>query len=166
MLDPNRITYGGQGTSTGTFSNDIPDLNGSSLEAQQPQTTINAPPPSLELLGRLDHRTPAELAEARTEKYLEDIGDAPWCHDPSDPGMTGDAPEISGMFFGPIDLDGSMENNPVPSTSGRSMRSSYMSGMTLQGEEAASGVVQHAGAALAAVRLAPVSQRHQYLELL
>jgi hypothetical protein len=164
VLDPNRITYGGQGTSAGTFLSDAADLNGSSLEAQQPQTTVNVPP-SLELLSKLDDRTQAELAEARTEKYLDDILDAPLCHDVLGSGMPGDAPEMSGMFFGPIDLDGSMENNPA-STANRSMRSSYMSGMTLQGEEAAGGIVQHDGAAPTAARITPVSQHHQYAELL
>jgi hypothetical protein len=162
MLDPNRITYGGQGASAGTFSNDVPGLNSSSLEAQQPQTTVHAPP-SLELLSKLDDRTQEELAEARTEKYL--IDDAPWCHDTSGPSMMGDAPEMSGMFFGPVDLEGSMENNNPVSIGGRSMLSSYMSGMTLRSEEAASVVVQHTGAALAAARLTPVSQRRQYQEL-
>jgi hypothetical protein len=163
MPDSNRITYGGQGTSAGTLSNDLPGLNHSSLEAQQPKTAIHALA-SLELLSTLDDRTPEELAEARTEHFLGNIDDAPWRHFTSEPSMTSDATEMSSLFFGPIDIEGSMENNPV-GVGSRSMLSSYMSGMTLQ-SEAASVAVQHAGAAPTVARLTPVNQRHQYLELL
>lgn len=163
MSDSNRITYGGQGTRAGALSNDLPDLNASSLEAQQPKNVVVAPP-SLEILSKVNERTSAELAEARTEQYLGDIDDAPWRYFTSEPSMSSDATETSGMFFGPIDMEGSMENNPA-SFGSRSMLSSYMSAMSLR-SDAASAVVQHAGAALTAARPTPGNQRNPYLKLL
>ena len=78
--------------------------------------------------------------------------------------MTSDAPEISGLFFGPIDLEGSMENNPVNSDS-HSMLSSYMSAMSEQ-NDTASAVVKHAGAALTTAGPTSGNQRNPFLKLL
>lgn len=122
-----------------------------------------AAPPSLEILSRQNEYTSKQLAESRTEQYLDDVDDdAPWLHYLSQPSMTSDAPELSGMFFGaPEDMeDGSMENNPASRGSGSML--SYMSGLTSRGE-AAGAVVQHAGAALTTNS---GNQRNLYLQVL
>ncbi len=162
--DSNQETYGGQGTGVGTLSDDFLNVNASSLEAREPKNVIGALP-SLELHSKLNEYTRAQLAKARTEQYLDDNDDpAPWRHFISAArSMTSDATETSGMFF-PIDLEGSMENNAVTSSS-HSMLSSYMSAMSVR-SEAASAIVQHAGAALTPGRLSPGDQRNHYLKLL
>ncbi|ERF68596.1 hypothetical protein EPUS_04694 [Endocarpon pusillum Z07020] len=167
VADSNREAYGGQGTNIGAASNNVSNLNASSLEAQGPKITIVAPP-SLEILSKLNECTPRQLAESRTEQYLDDVDDdAPWLQFLSQPSMTSDAPELSGMFFGAPDMeDGSMENNPASHGSG-SMLSSYVSGLTSRGE-AAGAIVQHAGAALtnASGRSNSGNQRNLYLQVL
>jgi hypothetical protein len=160
--DSNRETYGGQGTSVDILSNNSVNLNASSLEAQGPKNIIVAPP-SLDLLGKLNEHTPGQLAEARTGQYLDEIDDAPWLYFISEQSMTSDASEMSGLFFGPIDLEGSMENNPV-SSGNRSMLSSYASAMSVR-SDAASAVVTHAGAALTASRSSASNQRNPFLML-
>jgi hypothetical protein len=160
MPDPNRETYGGQGTSVDGLSTHFSTLNPSSLEAREPKPVVVAPP-SLELLSKLNEDTPAQLAETRTEQFVDDIEDAPWRYFLSERSMTSDATEMSGLFFGPIDLEGSMENNAVTSGS-RSMLSSYMSAMSVR-SDAASALVQHVGEALTAARPTPGLQ---YLKLL
>jgi hypothetical protein len=162
MPDSNRETYGGQGTSVDILSSNSVNLNASSLEAQGPKNIIIAPP-SLDLLGKLNEHTPGQLAEARTGQYLDEIDDAPWRYFISEQSMTSDASEMSGLFFGPIDLEGSMENNPV-STGNRSMLSSYASAMSVR-SDAVSAVVTHAGAALTASRSSAGNQRNPFLML-
>ena len=165
IADSNREAYGGQGTNIGAASNNVSNLNASSLEAQGPKNLIVAPP-SLEILSKLNECTPKQLAESRTEQYLDDVDDdAPWLQFLSQPN-TSDAPELSGMFFGAPDMeDGSMENNPA-SDGSRSMLSSYMSGLTSRGE-AAGAIVQHAGAALTnASGRSSGNQRNLYLQVL
>ncbi len=159
IADSNREAYGGQGTSIGAVFNNVSNLNPCSLEAQVPRSMIAAPP-SIEILSKLNAYTPKQLAESRTEKYLDDVDDnAPWLHFISRPSLTSDAPELSGMFFGAPDLDdSSMENNPV-SNGSRSILSSYMSGLTLR-SEAASAVVQHAGAT--STNASPSGSLHQH----
>lgn len=160
--DSNRVIYGSQGSSIGAGSNNFPKLNASSLEAQQPKN-IPIGPPSFELLTKMNERTPAQLAEARTGKYLDEIDEAPWRHFVSERSMTSDATEMSGMFF-PIDEENSMENNPITSGS-HSMLSSYMSAMSVR-SDAASAVVKHAGAALTASRPTSAKLGNPYLKLL
>lgn len=167
IADSNREAYGGQGTNIGSASNNVSNLNASSLEAQDPKNLIAAPP-SLEILSRQNEYTAKQLAESRTEWYLDDVDDdAPWLHYLSQPSMTTDASELSGMFFGaPEDMeDGSMENNPASRGSGSML--SYMSGLTSRGE-AVGAVVQHAGAALtnASGRSNSGNQRNLYLQVL
>ena len=163
MPDSNREIYGGQGTRVDILSNDFANLNASSLEAQAPKPVIVVPP-SLELLSKLNEHTPAQLAEARTELFLDEMDDDPGRYFLSERSMTSDASEMSGMFFGPIDLDGSMENNAITSGS-HSMLSSYMS--TMSGQiDTASAVVKHAGEALTIARPILGNQRHPYLKLL
>ncbi|KAF7503461.1 hypothetical protein GJ744_003720 [Endocarpon pusillum] len=164
IADSNREAYGGQGTNIGAASNNVTNLNASSLEAQGPKDMIVAPP-SLEILSKLNEYTPKQLAESRTEQYLDDVDDdAPWLQFLSQPSMPSDAPELSGMFFGAPDMeDSSMENNPASHGSG-SMLSSYVSGLTSRGE-AAGAIVQHAGAALTNASNSG-NQRNLYLQLL
>lgn len=159
MPDPNREAYGGQGTSVDALSNHFSSLNASSFEAPVPKNDIA--PPSVELLSKLNEYTPTQLAETRTEKYLDDIDDAPWRHFVSERSMTSDATEMSGMFFGPIDLESSVENNPGSSGS-RSMLSSHMSVRS----ESASAAIKHAGAALSPTRSAPSDRGDPFLEVL
>lgn len=165
IADSNCEAYGGQGTDIGAASNNVSNLNPCSLEAQVPKNMIVAPP-SLEILSKLNDYTPKQLAESRTEQYLGDVNDdAPWLQFISQPSLTSDAPELSGMFFGAPDLeDGSMENND----GNRSMLSPYMSGLTLRSE--AASAVQHAGAASTnSGRSNSPNQRNQrnpYLQLL
>lgn len=163
MPDSNCETYGGQGTSVIALSRDLSNLRATSLEAQGPKNVVAAPP-SLELLSRLNDHNPARLAESRTEQYLDDLDDAPWRYFTSERSLTSDATEMSGLFFGPMDLEGSMENNPVSSSSASAL-SSYKSAMSVR-SEAASAVIKHAGAALTDPRPTTSDQRRPYLKLL
>lgn len=144
-----------------TLSSSISNLNASSLEAHGPKNIIIVVPPSLEILSKLNEHNPTKLAEARTAKYVDDIDEAPWLHFISEPSMTSDTVEI----FGPIDLEGSMENNPAITSGSRSMLSSYQSELSVR-SDAASAIVQHAGAALAAPRPTPSNHLSPFLQLL
>lgn len=158
MPDSNREIYGGQGTSVDNLSHAFASLHASSsLTAPAPKNIIVVPP-SVELLSKLNEQTPAQLAEARTEQFLEELlDDDPWAHFVSQRSMTSDASEMSGMLW-PMELEDSMENNVVYSSS-RSMRSSYMSAMTGH-SETASAVVKHAGEGLAVLRHLRGNERH------
>lgn len=164
MLDSNQEAYGGQGTGVDALSADLSNLNTSSFEAHDPKNVIVAPP-SLELLTKLNgHISSAQRAETRTQQYVDDIDNAPFRHFISERSMTNDATETSGLFFGPMELEGSMENNPADN-GGRSMLASYSSAMSVR-SDAASALVQYAGAALAASRPSLENQRNPYLQLL
>ncbi len=150
------------GTSVdGFFSTRLLALNASSFEAPQPKQ-IPAVPPSLDILRKLNEHSATQLAKTRTEQFVEDINDAPWQHFLSDPNMTSDAPDMSGMIFGPMDLEGSMENNPDPSGS-QSMMRSYKSALSVR-SDAASAIIQRAGEALTAIR--PATSDNPFLRLL
>lgn len=162
ILDSNRETYGGQGTSVNDFlSTRMSAPNASSFEAPQPRPTVVAPP-SLEILSKLNEHTPCQIAKTRTEQFVEDMEDAPWRYFLSDPSMTSDATDMSGLIFGPIDLEGSMENNPEPS--GSQSMLSYKSALSVR-SAAASAIIQHAGEALTASRSITTSG-NPFLELL
>lgn len=153
MPDPNRETYGGQGTSVDAISNNFSLLGASSFEAPIPRLVVA--PPSMEMLSKLNDDTPAQLAEARAGKYLDDIDDAPWRQFVSEPNETADQPETSALFFGPMEGEGedssSIRNNQVSSSASRSMLSSYISA-TSRRSDRASADVKYAGAALASAR--------------
>jgi hypothetical protein len=169
MRDSNCESYKGQGAGINTHSLELSNVNPSSLEAKQP-TNVVIVPPSFEILGKLhEHTTPAQLAEARTQQYVEDVDDeAPWLHYLSpERSPISDATELSGMIF-PIDDEGSMENHPASSISisiSHSMLSSYASAMSVR-SDAASAVVRHTGAALSAAWPSTESQRNPFLQLL
>lgn len=162
FLDSTYEAYRGPGTKNNSLSNKLVNLNASSLEAEGPKNTIVAPP-SLELLSKLNEYTPAQLAETRTEKYLDNVDEAPWRHF-VERSMTSDATETSGLFFGDIDVESSMENNPV-SRDSHSMLSSYMSVMSIR-DDASSAVVSHAGAGHHATPQPANNQRRPWLTLL
>lgn len=163
MSDPNREAYGGQGTSVDAISNNFSRLNASSFEAPIPRLVVA--PPSMEMLSRLNDSTPAQLAEARAGKYLDDIDNAPWRHFVSEPNVNNDPPESSALFFGPMDVEdsGSIGNNPV-SSGNRSMLSSYMSAMSRRSDRASEDV-KHAGAALAPARSGHIDQQDAFITL-
>lgn len=155
--NPNRETYGGQGTSFDSLLEDAAFITAHSFEARQPNDVMVAPP-SLDLISKRDEPGSAQqLARERTEQYLQDIDNNPWPYFVSSPSIPSDATEPSGPFFGPMDMDSadddSMENHLVSSGSYRSMLSSYASAMSCR-SQAASAVIKHAGAALTAAAAA------------
>jgi hypothetical protein len=163
ISNSNQQAYKGQGTSIDELSDNCFALNASSLEAKEPKP-IGFAAPSLELLREQNPHTPAQLAEYRNQKYIEELNEAPDRFFLSERSMTSDATEMSG-FFGPPDMEASsMENHPGNSGT-QSMLSSFMSAMS-ERSTAASAIVQHAGAAFNGVRPAPRNQGNPYLRLL
>ena len=129
-IDPNREEYGGEGTLLGAGTNAITQVTsftstGSMDSVREssdaPAPTSTAPTSFDTIRGFYGQQDPARLAESKMAYYLNEVDDdRPW-ESFLEKSVTSDAMDEDAGFFGPVELDGSMQNN-APLSSGRSRR--------------------------------------------
>jgi hypothetical protein len=138
-VDPNREEYGGEGTLLGAGTNAITQVTsftstGSMDSVREssdaPAPTSTAPTSFDTIRGFYGQQDPARLAESKMAHYLNGVDeDRPW-ESFLEKSVTSDAMDEDAGFFGPVELDGSMQNNAPLSSGAQSTLSSFTSSLS------------------------------------
>jgi hypothetical protein len=164
-VDPNREEYGGEGTLLGTGANAITqvtsytstDSMGSVREGSDAPGPTSTAPTSLDTIREFHgQQDPEHLAESRMAHYLNEVDEErPW-ESFLEKSVTSDAMDEDAGFFGPVELDGSMQNNAPLSSGAQSMLSSFTSSLSQRTPSIAiSDIVRGAGGTLSLEALPP-----------
>jgi hypothetical protein len=172
-IDPNREEYGGEGTLLGADTNAITQVTsftstgsmesvGESSDAPVPTSTA---PTSFDTIREFyGQQDPARLAESKMAYYLNgDDDECPW-ENFLEKSVTSDAMDEDAGFFGPAELEGSMQNNAPLSSGAQSTLSSFTSSLSQRTSSVGMSDIIRGSGGLFEPRGAPTA-RHSYLRL-